>query len=111
MQVPVFMLMAVAPRALVNRGPAVGLLLGVPAIRVLLDVLILRQAPEGERGRTVAAVMTLMGAGVPAGYAAAGFLLQSLPARAAMLVMAGLLALSVLYGATRRELRLARWPQ
>ena len=111
MQVPVFMLMAVAPGPWWTAGLLFASMLGVPAIRVLLDVLILRQAPEGERGRTVAAVMTLMGAGVPAGYAAAGFLLQSLPARAAMLVMAGLLALSVLYGATRRELRLARWPQ
>ena len=34
-----------------------------------------------------------------------------MPAQAAMLVMAGMLTLSVLYGATRRELRLARWPQ
>jgi hypothetical protein len=53
----------------------------------------------------------LMAAGIPAGYPAAGFLLQSLPARAALLVMAGILALSVLCGAARRELWRARWPQ
>ncbi len=111
LQVPVFALMAAVPGPWWMAGLLFASMLGVPAIRVLLDVLILRQAPEQERGRTVAAVMTLMGAGVPAGYAAAGVLLQAMPAQAAMLVMAGMLTLSVLYGATRRELRLARWPQ
>lgn len=40
---------------------------GLPALRVLLDILILRQAPEEQRGQVVAAVMTLMAAGLPAG--------------------------------------------
>jgi hypothetical protein len=39
--------------------------------------------------------------------AAVGLLLQYLPARAAMLILAGMLAAGVLYGATRRELRRA----
>ena len=67
LQVPVFALMAAVPGPWWMAGLLFASMLGVPAIRVLLDVLILRQAPEQERGRTVAAVMTLMGAGVPAG--------------------------------------------
>ena len=40
-------------------------MLGVPSVRVLVDVLILRQAPPAERGRVVAAVMTLLSIGMP----------------------------------------------
>jgi hypothetical protein len=38
-------------------------MLGVPAIRVLIDILVIRQAPPGQRGRVVAALMTLIGLG------------------------------------------------
>jgi MFS family permease len=86
-------------------------MLGVPAIRVLLDVLILRQAPEAERGRMVGALMTLMSAGMPAGLAAAGLLLQYLSAQATMLILAGLLAAGVVYCSAKPQLWHARWPQ
>jgi MFS family permease len=109
--IPVFALLAVP------FGPwwvaglmLVGMLAG-PAIRVLIDVLIFRQAPEEQRGRVVAAVMTLVGLGMPAGVAGTGLLLQSVPASAAMLALAGILAVGVLYCATQRELWRARWPQ
>jgi predicted MFS family arabinose efflux permease len=85
-------------------------MLGVPAIRVLMDVLVIRRAPEEQRGRVVGAMMTLLGLGIPVGVAACGLLLQYLPAQAGMLVLAGSLAVSVAYCATRRELRDARWP-
>jgi hypothetical protein len=52
-------------------------MLGIPAIRVLVDVLILRQAPEAERGRIAGAVTALIALGMPAGFAAAGLLLHS----------------------------------
>lgn len=85
--------------------------LGVPALRVLIDVLIFRQTPDEHRGRAVAAVMTMMGIGMPAGLAVTGALLQWLPARTALLTLAAVLAVSVLYCASKRELWRARWPQ
>src|SRR5580658_719101 len=85
-------------------------MLGVPAIRVLVDILVIRQAPPEQRGRAVAALMTLIGLGIPAGVAGCGLLLQYLPAQAAMLILAGTEAIGVAYGATRRELWRAKWP-
>jgi MFS family permease len=85
--------------------------LGVPALRVLIDVLIFRQTPDEHRGRTVAAVMTMMAIGMPVGLAVTGALLQWLPARTALLSLAAVLAVSVLYSASKRELWRARWPQ
>lgn len=85
--------------------------LGVPALRVLIDVLIFRRTPDEQRGRAVAAVMTMMAIGMPAGLAVTGALLQWLPARTALLTLATALAISVLYCASKRELWRARWPQ
>ncbi|HSR85904.1 MAG TPA: MFS transporter [Streptosporangiaceae bacterium] len=85
--------------------------LGVPALRVLLDVLIFRQTPDDQRGRVVAAVMTMMAIGMPAGLALTGALLQWLPERMALLTLAAILALSVLYCGAKRDLWRARWPQ
>lgn len=86
-------------------------MLGVPSVRVLVDVLILRQARPAERGRVVAAVMTLLSIGMPAGLALNGLLLQYLPAQTAVLIVAGLLGVAVLAGATRPEVWKARWPE
>jgi MFS family permease len=85
-------------------------MLGLPAIRVLVDILVIRQAPPEQRGRVVAALMTLIGLGMPAGVAGCGLLLQYLPAQAAMLTLASAQAAGVAYCSTRRELRQARWP-
>jgi predicted MFS family arabinose efflux permease len=85
-------------------------MLGVPALRVLLDVLVLRQTPDQERGRVIAAVMVLLGLGTPVGVAGAGLLLQYLSATTTMLVLAVVLAVAVAVFATRRELLQARWP-
>jgi MFS family permease len=108
--IPIFGLMAL------RFGPwwVAGLLflamLGVPALRVLVDVLVLRQTPDEERGRVVAAVMMVISIGMPLGMAGTGLLLQWLPAQAAMLTLVGVLALGVGYCATKRELWRARWP-
>jgi MFS family permease len=85
-------------------------MLGVPALRVMVDILVIRQAPPEQRGRVVAALMTLIGLGIPAGLAGCGLLLQYLPAQAAMLVLAAIEAAGVAYGSTKRQLRQARWP-
>ena len=44
--------------------------LGVLALRVLVDVLIFRRTPDQLRGRAVAAVMTMLAIGMPAGHGA-----------------------------------------
>jgi hypothetical protein len=85
--------------------------LAVPAIRVLIDVLIFRQTPDEQRGRVAAAVMTLIGIGMPAGLAGSGLLLQWLSARAAIMTLASVLAVGVLYCASKRELWRAQWPE
>jgi MFS family permease len=85
-------------------------MLAVPAMRVLLDVLVLRQAPDQERGRVIAAVMVLLGLGTPVGVGAAGLLLQYLTATTTMLVLGTVLALAVAVFAPRRTLLQARWP-
>jgi predicted MFS family arabinose efflux permease len=85
-------------------------MLGTPAARVLIDILVLRRAPVQQRGRVVAALMTLISLGVPVGLLGCGLLLQYLPAQVAMLTLAGLLAVGIGYSATRRELWTARWP-
>jgi MFS family permease len=109
-QVPLFALLTVGYGPWWIAGVLFAAMLGLPAIRVLLDVLILRPSPEGERGRVVGAVMTLLGLGMPAGYAAAGLLLQFFSARTAMLIMAAALAVGVLGAAAQRGLWRARWP-
>lgn len=86
-------------------------MLGVPSIRVLVDVLILRQAPAAERGRVVGAVMTLLTIGMPVGIAVTGLLLQYLSAQSAVLILAGLLAAGVVMCAIKPELWRARWPE
>jgi MFS family permease len=86
-------------------------MLAVPAMRVLLDVLVLRQAPDRERGRVVAAVMVLLGLGTPVGVGAAGLLLQYLTAPTTMLVLGTGLALAVTVFASQRKLLQARWPE
>ncbi len=83
----------------------------VPAMRVLVDVLILRQTPDEMRGRVVAAIMTLIGLGMPVGAAVTGLLLQTLTAQTAVLILAGAQLLAVLYCARMRGLWRARWPQ
>jgi predicted MFS family arabinose efflux permease len=111
LQVPVFVLLSMVNGPWWMAGLLFASMLGVPAIRVLFDVLILRQAPAAERGRVVGAVMTLFGLGMPAGFAVAGLLLQYLSASTAMLILAAALAVGIISCGARRELWRARWPQ
>ncbi len=109
--IPVFALLAVPFGPLWVASLLFIAMLGLPALRVLVDVLILRQTPDEQRGRVVAGVMMLISAGMPAGVAGTGLLLQWLPAPTAMLVLVAVLACGVLYCASQRELWRARWPQ
>lgn len=86
-------------------------MLAVPALRVLFDILVIRQAPPQRRGRVVAGAMVLIGLGMPVGITGCGLLLEYLPAQAAMLILAGAMAVVTAYGVSGRELRHARWPE
>jgi predicted MFS family arabinose efflux permease len=85
-------------------------MLCVPAIRVAIDILVIRRAPAPVRGRVIAALMTLISLGVPVGMAGCGLLLQYLRAQAAMLVLAAILLAAVAYCSARKDLWQARWP-
>ena len=67
-------------------------------------------APPQRRGRTVTAFITLIALGAPVGMCGTGLLLQYLPARTAMLILAAAMAAVACYGLSRPELREARWP-
>ncbi|SEL64782.1 MFS transporter [Streptacidiphilus jiangxiensis] len=100
----------------VARGPwATGALLlagmlGIPALSVLLDVLIFRQVPDAQRGRTISATMTVIGLGIPLGTGVTGLLLQTLGGTGTLLVLAGGIALAALRAAVGPALRGATWP-
>jgi MFS family permease len=109
-EVPVMALLAVPLGPWWAAGVLFVGLLGVPALRVLADILVIRQAPPERRGRVVTAFMTLIALGMPAGIAGCGLLLQYLPAQTAMLTLAAAMAAVTGYGLSRPELRRAVWP-
>ena len=110
-EVPVFLLLAVPFGPWWAAGVLFAGLLGVPSLRVLFDILVIRQAPPERRGRFVAAAMTLIALGMPAGIAGCGLLLQYLPAQIAMLTLAAAMAVVTAFGLSCRELRHVRWPE
>ncbi|MFJ8470585.1 MFS transporter [Kitasatospora sp. NPDC094011] len=83
---------------------------GIPALRVMLDLLVFRQVPDELRGRVIAATVTLLTAGMPAGTFAAGLLLDHLSPAAALASIAGVLAAALLPATASRTLRRAVWP-
>ncbi|MFF4341658.1 MFS transporter [Kitasatospora sp. NPDC001540] len=83
--------------------------LGVPALRVMLDVLVFQRVPEAMRGRAVAGTMTLLMAGLPLGTMAAGLLLDRLPAPTVLLLLAAVLAAALLPLTLGRSLRGTGW--
>ena len=84
--------------------------LGVPSLRVLIDVLILRRVPDEQRGRTITALMTVLTIGIPIGTLAGGISLQYVGPTATILSIGVLNALAVAMAASDRRLRAARWP-
>jgi MFS family permease len=111
MEVPVLLLLAVPFGPWWAAGVLFTGMLGLPALRVLGDILVIRQAPPERRGRVVAAVMTLIALGMPVGIAGCGLLLQYLPAQTAMLILAAAMTVVASYGLSCTELRRARWPE
>ncbi|HEX4829484.1 MAG TPA: MFS transporter [Trebonia sp.] len=111
LEVPVLALLAIPLGPWWAAGLLLVSMLSVPALRVLADVLVIRQAPPERRGRVIAALMTLIALGAPAGLVGCGLLLQYLPAQVAMLALAAAMAAVAGYGLSRPELRRARWPR
>jgi predicted MFS family arabinose efflux permease len=83
---------------------------GLPAIKVLIDVLIIRQIPDSIRGRALSGVITLFSLSVPAAMVATGLLLEYVTPAAAPLVLAGILLAGIAYAASRSTIRAAVWP-
>lgn len=84
--------------------------LAMPSVRVMIDVLIFQQVPDELRGRVIAATMTVIMLGIPAGMLSSGLLLDQVAPGTALTVLAGLLALGLLPTTTGRALRSAGWP-
>ncbi|GLW59204.1 MFS transporter [Kitasatospora phosalacinea] len=83
--------------------------LGVPALRVMLDVLVFQRVPEAMRGRAMAGTMTLLMAGLPLGTMTAGLLLDRIPAPTVLLLLAAALAAALLPLTLGRALRGTSW--
>ncbi|MER5862295.1 MFS transporter [Kitasatospora sp. NPDC002040] len=84
--------------------------LGVPALRVMVDLLIFRQVADHLRGRVIAATMTLFVLGMPLGSFVSGLLLDHLRPATVLQLAAGCLALALLPATASRSLRRAQWP-
>ncbi|WP_457031220.1 MFS transporter [Kitasatospora sp. P5_F3] len=84
--------------------------LGVPALRVMVDLLIFQQVPDALRGRVIAATMTLFMLGVPLGSFASGLLLGHLGPVVVLQLLAAVLAAALLPAGFNRPLRQALWP-
>ncbi|MDQ0308945.1 putative MFS family arabinose efflux permease [Kitasatospora herbaricolor] len=84
--------------------------LGVPALRVMIDILVFQQVAEELRGRVIAATMTLFTVGMPAGMFGSGVLLDHVTPGTALTVLALLLALGLLPATFDRTLCRAVWP-
>ncbi|MFJ9607012.1 MFS transporter [Kitasatospora sp. NPDC101176] len=84
---------------------------GVPALRVMIDLLVFQQVPDELRGRVIAATITLITAGMPAGTLASGLLLDHLSPAAALTAIAALLAAALVPATAGRTLRRAAWPE
>lgn len=87
---------------------AIGLV--IPAAQVLVDVLILQQVPDHQRGRVLSAVMTFLALGLPLGSAFGGSMLQLLSPASLLLGIAAGLGCVTLYAVAQRDLRKAEWP-
>ncbi|WP_344554342.1 MFS transporter [Kitasatospora saccharophila] len=85
--------------------------LGVPALRVMLDVLVFQRVPEEMRGRAMAGTMTLLMAGLPLGTMTAGLLLDRLPAPTVLVLLATALAAALLPLTFGRTLRGTSWTE
>ncbi|WP_354641217.1 MFS transporter [Kitasatospora camelliae] len=86
------------------------MMLGVPALRVMVDVLIFQRVPDALRGRVIAATMTAFMLGMPVGMFTAGLLLDHHAPGTVLTVFAAVLAAGLLPLTLGRSLRGTSWP-
>ncbi|MEU9130151.1 MFS transporter [Kitasatospora sp. NPDC048540] len=108
--VPLFLVPAVLGGPVAVFGTLAVMMLGVPSLRVMVDVLIFQQVPDELRGRVIAATMTAFMLGIPAGTLGAGVLLDHLAPGTTLCLFAALLAAALVAPTCSRALRGARWP-
>jgi hypothetical protein len=85
-------------------------MLGIPALRVALDVIVLRSVPDEHRGRVVGALILILSVTCPAGLGAATVLIHMSSATVALLVLLCGFLVGALLLATFSALRDVRWP-
>ncbi|MFG2824287.1 MFS transporter [Kitasatospora sp. NPDC048365] len=108
--VPMFLLPALLGGPVVVFCSLAVMMLGVPALRVMVDVLIFQQVPDELRGRVIAATMTLLMVGMPIGTFVSGLLLDRFAAGPVLVALAALLGLGLLPSTLGRSLRGTSWP-
>ena len=82
----------------------------IPAAQVLVDVLILQQVPDQQRGRVLSAGMTFIGLGMPLSAAFGGSLLQAFSPATVLIGAAAAMSCVTLFALCQRALRTSRWP-
>ncbi|MFJ8040659.1 MFS transporter [Kitasatospora sp. NPDC096147] len=110
MLVPVLLVPYVSAAPVVLFAALVLMALGIPALRVMLDLLVFQRVADELRGRVIAASMTVLMLGVPLGTFLGGVLLGHFQARTVLGSVAVLLAVTLLALAVPRLLRTAQWP-
>jgi predicted MFS family arabinose efflux permease len=109
-EAPLFALLGVPLGSLWVGALLAMIALGLPALRVLIDVLIFRQVPDELRGRVISATVLMFSLGAPLGAGATGLLLEYLGSRDATLALAAVLVVGLCYALSQRSLRRAPWP-
>lgn len=92
-------------------GLLVAAALGLPSLKILVDILIFRQTPDHRRGRAIAATITLIGVGSPLGSLVGGVALQFVGVTGAILLIAGIQTVITVAGLANRHVTAARWPE
>ena len=82
----------------------------IPSAVVLVDVLILQQVPNHQRGRVLSAATTFMALGMPLGSALGGSMLQVFSPATLLLGTAAAITAVTLFAQAQRALRTATWP-
>ncbi|WP_153812214.1 MFS transporter [Streptomyces sp. SUK 48] len=83
---------------------------GGPALLVMVDILVFRQAPDEVRGRVIAGTFMAFTVGAPLGSLIAGKLLDHFSPQTSILVVCALLAIPLSLVTAQRSLRDAVWP-
>jgi MFS family permease len=85
-------------------------MVGVPTMRVLVDIVLFRQVPDAQRGRVASAAMTMWGAGSALTTLVTGLLLDVAPVRVVLLCLAVAIAAVFVAGLANPVFRRTAWP-